>query len=731
MNRSRRIGHRFIQFLIIPLATALITAVDPAIGAQSEKSFLQAVSVQEHARVTLRAPLEIAAGESEELVFEFALSPGWHIYWVNPGDSGEAPKAEVAGVEAERAQWQAGELVFPTPQRIPVDPFTNFGFDGIPNAGLAGETIVPLRWPVALILPSAPTQAAGKTVLLPVKLGYLICREKCVPETAKFALKLAALPGEAAKTSAALADWRKRLQAKDSLYPVRAGAGSNTEPLKGSFRHGQDGRTLEFSLPQALGAFSFFPRTTPFLRAGDPGVRMDDGGTTGSQFRVEVDETLPQVQWPEQVSGLIVPADTARAPLWAEFARVTEFSWMECLATLGFAALGGLILNLMPCVFPVVSLKVLSFVREAHGESAKIRLHAFVYSAGILVSLWLLAIVLMLLKGAGQSIGWGFQLQEPLFLAALVVIFAALAMNLMGWFEINYAGPASLQNLMMRRGLIGSFFTGLLTTIVATPCSAPFMGVAIGAALGSGPAVSLAIFTALGIGLAAPSLLLALRPSLLRRLPKAGAWMETLKEFLAFPLFLTVLWLAWVLSEVQGAAAGSAALGLCVLLGFFVWARRRQSRAMLALATFALLFGSVFAYRTLTETVSSGPIESSGRENSSVPGATWRPWSEAAVAEARTRGQAVFVDFTAAWCVTCQVNKRAVLATAAASDLFQAKNIALFRADWTRRDAAITQALAKLGRNSVPVYAVYRPGESAPRLLPELLTLAGLQAAYE
>ena len=336
------------------------------------------------------------------------------------------------------------------------------------------------------------------------------------------------------------------------------------------------------------------------------------------------------------------------------------------LAALAFAFAGGLILNLMPCVLPVLSIKVLGFAGTTH--PAAMRTHGLLYGAGVVVSFLALAGLLIALQAGGKAIGWGFQLQSPVFVAALALLFLALALNLSGAFEFRSLLPAGLANAAASNPHADAFLTGVLAVLVASPCTAPFMGAALGYALTESAAVSLSVFAALGVGMAVPYVLLAFRPQWLKHLPKPGPWMQRLKRWLAVPLYATVVWLAWVFS-IQVGLAGTQA----------------------------------------------------GTD-------AWAPYSEARLAELVAQGKPVFVDFTAAWCVTCQVNKQLVLSRPETERAFARKGVVLLRADWTRQDPEITRALAALGRNGVPVYALYRQGRE-PKLLPEILTPEALRNA--
>ncbi|HMG84683.1 MAG TPA: thioredoxin family protein, partial [Terracidiphilus sp.] len=389
------------------------------------------------------------------------------------------------------------------------------------------------------------------------------------------------------------------------------------------------------------------------------------------------------------------------------------------LQAVGLAFLGGLILNLMPCVFPVLFIKGLSLVQSGNEERHKLRTHGFVYAAGILVSFWALVALLLGLRSAGSHLGWGFQFQSPIFLSLMAALLFFLGLSLAGQFEIGLTLTSAGGSLAEKQGYTGSFFTGVLAVIVATPCTAPFMGVALGYALAQSAIVTFAVFTALALGLAAPYVALTLQPAWTRILPRPGAWMEVLKQAVSVPIFGTVIWMAWVLAQAYGAAVLAALLVSFLLLaiaGWFLgrWPAKRWSTVVAVAIALGVIAISVTAPGKLGATNTPVVAASSGTG--------WQPWSADAVTRYQSRGRPVFVDFTASWCLSCQVNERVALGKPEVQKAFADSNVVLMRADWTRYDDSITQTLTSLGRSGVPTYALYIPGEATPRVLPEVLT---------
>ncbi|HWL75588.1 MAG TPA: thioredoxin family protein, partial [Burkholderiaceae bacterium] len=387
---------------------------------------------------------------------------------------------------------------------------------------------------------------------------------------------------------------------------------------------------------------------------------------------------------------------------------------------LGMAILGGLILNLMPCVFPVLSLKLIGLAQH-RTHSGPMAAHGIAFAVGVVLSFVLLAALLIGLQQAGSALGWGFQLQTPWVVAALTVLFFAIGLNLLGVFEMTLGtGVANMRaadNLASKSDWRGSFGTGVLAVIVASPCTAPFMGAALGYAITQPAVIALSVFAALGVGMAAPYVLLTLFPSLLAKLPRPGRWMEMFKQFMAFPMFATCVWLLWVLAQQVDAGGIALALGVLVAVGFTLWALGLSQRGARVFRWVAIGGGMLTAL-TFTPIATSEALAPGTR---STADAGWIEYSPEKLAQLRNEGKAVFVDFTAAWCVTCQLNKRVALRADTVKARFAADNVVLMRADWTNRDEKITQALAQFGRNGVPLYVVYdRRGEAA--VLPELLT---------
>ena len=662
----------------------------------------------QHLAVELLLPeQQLAQGASVTAGLHFTLEKGWHIYWLNAGDSGEPPSVRwtlPAGIAAQ-------PFGFPAPQRLPLGPLMDFGYERA------------VTFPVPITI-SASTAAAPAT--LHADVDWLVCREVCLPGKASLAITR---PVVAAGSQVAVDAAQKAV--------VDQGLASLPKPLPaGNAAHFQaDGKgyTLAVPLGAQTASAMFFPGEQTVVANAAPQAAVPTAN--GVRLRLARDEnqtgklaTLTGVLVLPDGRAYTVAATPGAIPAAALAGAQAGGGFLQALL-LGFG--GGIILNLMPCVFPVLFIKGLSLMQSSREQRSTLRAHGWVYTLGILVSFWLVVAVLLVLRGLGHDLGWGFQFQSPIFLAVMALFLFFLSLSLAGQFEIGLSLTSAGGSLAQRQGYAGSFFTGVLAMVVATPCTAPLMGAAIGYALAHGGSgvVTFAIFTSLGLGLATPYLLLAYHPGWTRLLPKPGAWMELLKQVTAIPIFATVIWLVWLFTESAGV---NALLGL--LAGFLLlaiagallgrWPARRGATVaavLVALAAVALPVEAAIAF--------GAPV---GTASTRGKGNDWKPFTAAAVADYRAQGKPVLVDFTADWCLSCQVNERVVLNRADVRDRLRQSGVVLLKADWTQHDAAIGAALATLGRSGIPAYALYPadPG-AAPKLLPEVLTPGSVYAALD
>ncbi|MDM0054525.1 protein-disulfide reductase DsbD family protein [Variovorax fucosicus] len=695
-----------------------------------------AVVTTPHVRAELiaHAPDGVSPGAPVQVGLQITHQPEWHTYWKNAGDSGlptELAFTLPAGITA-------GDIAWPVPTKIPVGTLANYGYEG--------TVLLPVPLTVASNFQPPATLAGTPGAEIRLKASWLVCRKECIPEDGEFALTLP-------------------LQGSTALHKAEFDAARAAEPvaLRQPGAIEVDGQTLKVrleGLPAAARGktLDFFPETGEVIRtaavSGKDWTQAWDGDTWTAAMplaeqRSASPDAMPVVvalaaadraagqpvawraeapvsgTWPAavartEVSPALQAALAGNAAAAGSAAPATPAAGSFWMALIG-ALVGGLLLNLMPCVFPVLAIKVLGFARQAGDRSAH-RTAGIAYTAGVMLSVLALGGAMLALRAAGSQLGWGFQLQSPAVVAALAALFTLIGLNLAGVFEFGVMAPSRVCTAEARHPVANDFLSGVLAVVIASPCSAPFMGASLGLAIALPAAEALLLFAALGLGLALPYLLAAFVPAVALLLPRPGPWMQTLRRLLAFPMFATVAWLVWVLGQQSGVDGAGALLALLVCLAAVVWAftlrgRTRVVVASLLIAVSALLTGAIG--RNVLQPVEPAALASSAR---------WQKWSTERVSELNGGGQPVFIDFTAAWCVTCQYNKKSTLADTQLLAEFDTRKVAMLRADWTRRDPAITAALAALGRNGVPVYVLQAPGKP-PVVLTEILGKDEVRAA--
>ncbi|MDE1175440.1 MAG: thioredoxin family protein [Edaphobacter sp.] len=639
----------------------------------------------------------IAPGGTLEVGLVITLEEKWHVYWINAGDSGEPPKITWGLPKGVTA----GPMRFPIPSRLPLGPLMDFGYED--------EVAFPVQLSAAKDLKTGP-------VHLDAKVSWLVCREVCIPGKANLGLNLT-VDAQAPTAPARVGALGEAL----GLLPQKPGP-----ETKVTVHGGQKEFVLDLITGQSTDDAEFYPfDEEQIANAADQDV---DALPNGVRIRIprapeltKLPATLHGVvklddEHAFDVTAPVIPGEVARSGSPAAKGGGQQ---LTAVAAIGLAFVGGIILNLMPCVFPVLFLKGLSLVQSSNEERGRIRQHGLVYALGILVSFWAIVAALLIVRAGGSEAGWGFQLQSPTFLTILASGIFLFALSLAGLFDIGLSLTSVGGELAQKQGYAGSFFTGVLATVVATPCTAPFMGAAIGFAISQPAWITFAVFTALAAGLAAPYLLLSFQPSWTKLLPKPGAWMEIFKQVTAVIFFATVIWLAYVYGSLfpTGGVYRMALLLTCFLLltvaGWVLgrWpARWSSSIAALLIGAVAL---SVPLYQPKDTTL------------------VWQPYTQQALDQARAAGHPVFIDFTAAWCLSCQVNERVVLKSSDVQKEFRDKNVTLLRADWTQYDAEITKQLASVGRSGVPTYVIYPMGSKPADVLPELLTKAVVLTALK
>ncbi len=669
-------------------------------------------------------PGTLRPGKTLWVMLHLKLKDGWHTYWRNPGDSGQPPAITWTlpdGVTAGDIQW-------PYPEPLPYGPLLNYGYSH--DAYHLMPIALSADWP------------KGKPVDLSAKATWLVCSDICVPEGGSFTLSLptadttqqtdaeiARLFRTARERLPAETDWKAGLASTgDKVVLTLSGAALDGASVKNATFFPYEWGPIEPAEKQQLATAANGLSLT--MTAGQkPDKEKLDGVLvlTGAPGDGPATRAY-KISARSGVDAGVIPAPAAPGPQAAAplGGGTSPTANVGLLTAMLFAVLGGIILNLMPCVFPILSMKAMALIRHAEKDHRTVRLHGVAYAAGVLVCFAVLALVLIALKAGGTATGWGFQLQSPVFVAVMAYLFFLLGLNLSGVFEIGTSIMGVGSSFSERSGFSGDFFTGVLAAVVSTPCTAPFMGVALGFALTQPTAVALAVFLALGVGFALPYLLLTFVPALVRLLPRPGVWMERTRQFLAFPLYASVAWLVWVLAIQTGPHGVLAALGGIVLLGFAVWLAKvtRDARAhgrtagragatVAAVAALGLIVG-LGAFST-----PSTPVSTTGR---SAEGPRYEPFSAERLAALRAAGKPVFVNMTAAWCITCLVNERVALSSTEVNERFAALDIAYLKGDWTNGDPQITALLESFGRSGVPLYALYGPGNAKPILLPQLLT---------
>jgi thiol:disulfide interchange protein DsbD len=557
----------------------------------------------------------------------------------------------------------------------------------------------------------------GDSLVVAADVDWLVCKEECIPGQAYLKLSL---PMRQEKPTPD-PHWSTMFEATQQMLPRQppphwqlTGALSPD-----AFRLSIQGVT------SPVKTVSFFPLEGDQIEnAATPQVK-----TSAASVELQLQRSDRLRDELEHLAGvLVLSTETDGTQVYQVDFPLGGLGASSLVVPLFLAFVGGCLLNLMPCVFPVLSLKIMSVLHMSRQERSRIINMGWAYTCGILVSFWALVAVLLMLRYGGLHIGWGFQLQSPQFVFLLASVLFAFGLNLLGFFEISGRFTGYGSSLAYRPGYVGSFFTGVLATLVATPCTAPFMGSAIGFALSQSVGVVFGIFTALAMGLALPYLLIAYIPGVGRWLPRPGRWMETFKQLMAFLVFGTAIWLAWVLG-LQTSPAGLVRLLLAFFsIGFAVWVANRWRRAAIVAATLGIA-AVAFAASSLEGTV---PTQRGGTTSWERDGLAWEPFSPEAVAEYRAQGRPIFIDFTAAWCVSCQVNELMVFRSEDVRAALKARGFALLKADWTNHDPIITQTLASFGRNGVPFYVMYGRGKNSPAVpLPEIINAGIVLQALE
>lgn len=719
-------------------ALAVIWAMSCVLAAFVEPAAAQGTSNPKRVAIDiLTERMATAPGDTLWIALRERIEPGWHTYWTNPGDSGE-PTTVTWKLPPG---FEAGPLQFPLPSIIPVGPLVNYGYSG--DLLLLSRLIV-------------PKDAKPGRIELKVGAEWLVCKDICIPESGEAQITLeitaAGVTTQAGPNAAQLAAAADALPVKAS-WPVRFAVAPESIDLTfvGFGTGGKRPDAVTF-FPETWGHIQHAAPQTAIWLGDDLTLRLMRGdlkkealtGLTGVLAVKSAPGAVPARRGFSVIAGTPAPkaapsggtASQISSPPSLAVPTAAPIGLMQALL---FAVLGGLILNLMPCVFPVLSLKAVALAQTGRPPAER-RTDGLAYLAGVLVSFAILALALLGLRQAGQSLGWGFQFQSPLFVLIMAGLFFVLGLTLSGIVSFGESLTGAGDKLARQAGPAGAFFTGALATIAATPCTAPFMGAALGYALGAPALAGFVVLMAMGLGFAAPVVALSISPALQRLMPRPGRWMETFKQAMAFPLYASAAWMVWVLSLQAGSEGVLAAMLLLVGLGFLAWLWTRiqtgghaRCAVPLILAA-AVLTGAAAGLIDKDNTTKPGRLSSGdATPQTDITGLPIIPFSKERIAALQQEGRPVLVNLTAAWCITCKVNEKVALSSERMRSAFSNANIAYVKGDWTRQDPEITRFLQAFGRAGVPLYLLY-PGKTGapPRVLDQVLTeghvLAELQA---
>ncbi|MES2392631.1 MAG: thioredoxin family protein [Acidobacteriota bacterium] len=699
MTRSTKLGLR--RCLLALIAAISLTTAKAQIVSVGDGGPGPVKAEHLTAEITSLSP-NIAPGGTLQIGLVLTLEEHWHVYWLNAGDSGEPPAITWTLPKG----LTASPLHFTPPDQLPLGPLMDFGYED--------QAVFPIT------LTASPSLKPGK-IHLDAKVTWLVCAQQCLPGKAHLGLDLNVVPGP--------------LPEPQQVGALGQALKNLPQPLPARMSATATGGVHQILLTLHTGDTQQEAEIYPFDQDVIENAASQDAQSTPDGIRVWLQRAKDSTSLPKTIHVLAkfsdteayditVPVTPGEPPPAAPGKPTTTGSGsstdVTLLGALGLAFIGGIILNLMPCVFPVLFLKGLALVNSGNQEKSRQRLQGLVYTLGILVSFWAIVATLLILKAGGRQLGWGFQLQSPGFVAILASLLFFLGLSMAGQFEIGLSLTSTGNDLANKQGLAGSFFTGVLATVVATPCMAPLMGAAVGFALAQPAWVTFLVFTALALGLALPYLLLAMQPQWTRILPKPGAWMETLKQFTSLFLFGSAIWLTWVYGQLHGKDGVDRMIPLLccyLILAIAGWTLSKwpgQWKSAIA-AILLIAFALALPLRKVT-----------------IETLHWDPWTPESFAAARASGRPVFIDFTAAWCLSCQVNERAVLQSADIDTQLISHHFILLKADWTQYDPAITNALSSLGRSGVPTYVIYPAGPTSnPDVLPELLTKDAVSKAID
>lgn len=648
----------------------------------------------------------VEPGQTLWIGLEHVIYPGWHTYWVNPGDSGAQTELDWA-IEGPAV---AGDIAWPLPERIPYLELMNFGFKG--------TVLMPI--PVTI----DPSAVPGTEIILKARGRWLVCDQVCIPEEGDVSLSMSVAQKGGAESSFHAERIQEAVAALPGPSPWQAELTANAKRLNIKLLAPE---LTAAARAQNLKSVEYFPYEEGLIdNAAKQKFKLTKEGLRitipSGRDVLEFKQTEGVIVFAEDQNGQLVRNGFVISATLVEGASAPALAEINLPMALLFAFLGGIILNIMPCVFPVLFMKAYSFIKQAGEAPRAVRSQGIAYTVGVVMSFATLAVILIALRAGGAQIGWGFQLQSPSIILFLAYLLSLVGFNLSGLFEITGKFAGMGDALTRREGISGSFFTGVLATLVATPCTAPFMGVAIGFALMQSAVMALTIFLALGFGMAFPYLILSLFPKVGNLLPKPGPWMETARKVLAFPMYATAIWLLWVLSlQVSSTAFIGSLTAVAVLaLAAIAWGRSQKitGRSRTVHRSIVLIMGAaLIVWATLLK--ADQTAQAQPEEDASIP---YSAYTDETLEAHLDANRPVFVNFTAAWCISCLANEKLAFSDKDIQKLFADNEIVYLKADWTNYDPEITKTLAKFGRAGVPLYLFYAPGEREPVILPQILT---------
>jgi len=694
----------FYKAWLVAVATLSICLTNTALAKIVQKDHIEVELITDH--------LVLTPGQEFNLGLRLSAEDGWHTYWKNPGDAGLATDISFVLPSA----FEVGGIQWPYPHRFKLGDLVNYGYEG--------EVVLPI--PAKVI-----TDQYGAFTIL-ADASWLVCKDICIPGNASLSISLKI--GEGAIQSG----WFGVIAGEFDKVPSQSTSQKFVSQIDSGGRW-----ALMLGNHSGISRAEFFPEEADLINAGVPqALTVSPDGAVLSGILSDFYEGKKLFSGTLVVDGndlaLAKAYDISLQPVVVDHLAFPDSLPANNSVELGLLAvvlmgfLGGIILNAMPCVFPILALKVTSMMSSHSEVTGRRQLDSLLFAVGVFVAFWVLGAALIILQTLGHQVGWGFQLQSPTFVFILAILFFVISLNMAGLFEIGMRLQSIGSGYRKSNTAVSSFLSGVLAVVVATPCTAPFMGAAMGFSLTQSTWVSALVFTSLAAGMAFPYVLITSTPQIARLFPKPGAWMLSFKHVLSVPLFLTVLWLVWVFGKQTNVDAVLGLLISLASLGFALWffgkiqlSLHKNSRGwqfLIVVFVLVCLSSAVFTYGTTQK-------DSTAVEDEEF--SLWNKWSVEGEREALRSGKPVFIDFTAAWCITCQVNERVVLGRDIVEQTFLQHEVVLLKADWTSRDPVIAKELQRYGRTGIPLYVFYPAGVTTPVILTEILSVKEVMELFD